>query len=536
MPRACRRTAGRGTPESYRSDMYRLTPILPASPSGRVRRPCVRRILGACALAIVLLAAADADAARDGYYPGDWVSWTSMRRVNDIEETQNVLYVATDGGVARYDIADERWLRPFTLSDGLISRGIAAIMIDPATRDLVYMTPDGAIAAFMLFNERPNPAFQATPEVREQLRRSIHSLGRYPNAFAPPGYAFTPDGILSDDHLRQYQTMDRVIDFWDNVWLAIRGYGIAVREHDTARLRLLPYSLWNDDLRAIDSYGDNFWFVGPGAINVHHRDLDAWAKFEAYTTSRLLSDDAADVLVESTQVWLATSAGLSRYDGRAGQWRTFTPFDGLPDENVRCIAADTGSIWIGTAFGVARLDRKASRAVAVSHGDWAERTIHDIAVAQGAVWIGTDAGVFRSDDRGATWTRFTGGQPLLDAPTFIIEAGEDELWFATRLGVIGYDARQGAWERYPLPHYFSADDDRPVQFLSLLPDRPIIWVGTDRGVFKGDRNRGTWRQFTAEDGLIDDRVMDMELDEDYIWFATPGGATRFYWNSPRRVD
>ena len=377
-----------------------------------------------------------AAAIRGRYEYGDWVSWTCMRQVNAIVESRNVVYVATDGGIGRYDLLSRRWRTPLTISDGLMEREIVALYVDEITSDLVYMTGRGFVGAFSLAHERDNPFYNRSPETDRRLRDARGPDAR--PAIPPPGFTLGADGALTDEDLRRYETVDQVVDFWDNMWLAVRGLGLVVRQWDTAHMTVMPYSLWNDNLAAIDSYGDNYWFVGPGAINVHHRDLDAWARFEAFNMPELIGDNVRDVVVESTMVWLATSEGLSGYDGRTGRWRTYTRFDRLPASDTRCLAADTGSVWVGTAFGVARLDRGTGRVHDASAGDYAERTIHDIVLADRAVWIATDAGVRRSRDRGKTWQRFTGGEPLLSLPVHRIEVDGDVVWFASEQGVAGF--------------------------------------------------------------------------------------------------
>jgi len=63
-----------------------------------------------------------------------------------------------------------------------------------------------------------------------------------------------------------------------------------------------------------------------------------------------------------------------------------------------------------------------------------------------------------------------------------------------------------------------------------------VWAGTDQGVLKFDRERQRWVHFTTADGLPDNRVRAIHPDGDYIWFGTAAGLTRFYWNSPFRID
>jgi ligand-binding sensor domain-containing protein len=55
----------------------------------------------------------------------------------------------------------------------------------------------------------------------------------------------------------------------------------------------------------------------------------------------------------------------------------------------------------------------------------------------------------------------------------------------------------------------------------LLAQPEAVWVGTDAGVFKFNRKNQEWRQFTTDDGLIDNRVNAIAVKEDLIWFGTP---------------
>ena len=63
-------------------------------------------------------------------------------------------------------------------------------------------------------------------------------------------------------------------------------------------------------------------------------------------------DLAAD---RSGNVWVATEAGLSRFDGQ--QWTTFTEADGLADDLICSVAVDgQGRVWTGSLHGLSRFD------------------------------------------------------------------------------------------------------------------------------------------------------------------------------------
>mgnify|MGYP002347969964 CR=1 FL=1 len=55
------------------------------------------------------------------------------------------------------------------------------------------------------------------------------------------------------------------------------------------------------------------------------------------------------------QVWLATSQGIVASDGE-DWWHTFDRFDGMPYEDLLCLAfAQNGDLWAGTSEGAWRL-------------------------------------------------------------------------------------------------------------------------------------------------------------------------------------
>ena len=57
----------------------------------------------------------------------------------------------------------------------------------------------------------------------------------------------------------------------------------------------------------------------------------------------------------SGNVWVATSAGLSRFD--SWQWTTFTQADGLADDHIHSVVVDgQGQVWAGSLNGLSRFD------------------------------------------------------------------------------------------------------------------------------------------------------------------------------------
>ena len=111
----------------------------------------------------------------------------------------------------------------------------------------------------------------------------------------------------------------------------------------------------------------------------------------------MIRDLAADA---SGNVWVGTSAGLSRFDG--WQWTTFTEADGLADDHIHSVAVDgQGQVWAGSLNGLSRFDGQRW-----TRYRFEERWTREIAIApNGDMWCtgGNDFLLARFDGQ-AWWT------------------------------------------------------------------------------------------------------------------------------------
>ncbi len=112
-----------------------------------------------------------------------------------------------------------------------------------------------------------------------------------------------------------------------------------------------------------------------------------------YDTSDGLAGDAVQNLFRDSRgfLWIATSSGLSRFDGQI--FRNYEGAEGLPSPRIHDVAeGPDGSIWVATAGGLARLAPEADAA----SGPFVVEPLPDgVAAAQrllfdasGILWIG----------------------------------------------------------------------------------------------------------------------------------------------------
>ena len=248
-------------------------------------------------------------------------------------------------------------------------------------------------------------------------------------------------------------------------------------------------------------------------------------------------------------LWVGTSGGVSRYDGR--RFLTITKEDGLTDDFVWSLAPTVdGGVWVGTdRGGVARWDRNrlshplAERGLPVSR-------IRALAVDRGGnLWIGYREGLFRSDGSGCALFAPLAVDGLLTAPrsgeVAVLSAGG--LWRVRGDRVEEITVRSIGQTGHVAAAVFGDDDTlwaidedgrlwrrhpdgavEAVPFTGRLPRARVlrvtrlgeIWVGTSQGLFSIEEGEVVHQPLRS--GATDDVRVLFEDREGNLWVGTNG--------------
>jgi C4-dicarboxylate-specific signal transduction histidine kinase/ligand-binding sensor domain-containing protein len=281
------------------------------------------------------------------------------------------------------------------------------------------------------------------------------------------------------------------------VFVAALGWGPYARAEDVSASESL------DPTRAIHHYGQESWTIQDGLPSNTVRDITQTA--DGY-------------------LWLATHAGLVRFDGE--RFKTFNTA-GSPgmgtDFLTHLLAASDGTLWIGSPGGLVRL-REGSFTTFTRADGLAAEVIEGLTEdSRGVVWIAAGGEVHRFESDLLTRVE----RPAEVAGSWIrsiVEGDGGSLWFGTqRHGLLEW--RGGEWRS------IESNDGRPQNTLYFMHrDRSeALWLA---GSSLEPRKLVRFREGRFEDmgleGLIRGRVRAMHESRDgTLWLACAGGLLRY---------
>ena len=526
----------------------------PALRAPRGFSPMVTRVLLAGACLAALPAARPAQAAWQTFGLADGLAGLSVAAV--AQDREENLWFATSTGVSRYDGA---FFRTYRQADGLAGDDVQAVLPDRSGR-IWFATLNGVSRehddTWATFTIDDGLAHNRVHDVLEDRAGNLW-FATEGGASRFGGTAWTTyqqaDGLASDQVTCLYEDAAGVLWFGTQRGLS-RFDGTSWTTYTSENT---AGGLADDWIEGILQTRDGAFWIGTRRGGLMRFDGTTWKTHLPFSEVTALSEDADGIL------WVGTSSGVTRFDGRS--WRAYTTADGLAGNAVVALIIDrSGNLWIGASnAGVSRYDRESwtpyldaglgsygaqavledrDGTVWISTGGagvarydrvtWSSVTAASTsgglasdlvaAVVQdstGAMWFGTSAGASRLD--GAVWQKFTTADGLAgNNVTALACDSSGGVWFGTTTGLSRFDGT--SWSSYTTGNGLPANRVR-----ALKVDRSgRAWCGTTAGV--GVLAGGVWTRYSAAEGLAGPNVYAIHQAHDgALWFGTTTGLSRF---------
>jgi sugar lactone lactonase YvrE len=315
-------------------------------------------------------------------------------------------------------------------------------------------------------------------------------------------------------------------DLWGNIWVGTEGDGVFRYDPDAE-----PESQWSQ-FTTNNGLGDNNAYsiicdkqgrIWVGELNhgVAVFDGESWKNYDIMDGP--IGERIFRIAICPTDgdVWMATSAGLTRYSVNSNTWRYYTRADGLPSDQASSLAFDAGgNLYVGTqcdgiAIGSAAGDYKQWQLISgpdqlpnTPHGSGLPSgLINDLLVTRDQkIYAATTAGLAFSTNNGKAWQYIRGAD------------------YTAKIRGLAGDAPPDDWQ--PVSQKNVKDLLLPEDYITCLAE------DKDTNIWLGFRTQG-YAVLNLEAGriLAHDTRRDGWLNDNYVAAMLPGEDFRGYVGS-----
>ncbi len=499
---------------------------------------------------------------------------TAFDVIPAVAASRHTVYVVSPDGVAALDRDFGRWLPPVSFGPGYIPGPVTAMAADPveegvwiaAAGAMLYYRPSlgdvsraiapGTIDA-IVFDERDpgagayvhgssgwalatrsgmvspvNPSRVPPPAARSQPASLAEVYAAYPS-LRGAGPLLTRDADLRSWPVMSGTTSpDR-----SEVWLGTAGGGLFRVDPLFLKGEQLPFGPLQTATAALARDSDGVWMAGAGGASAAVRsglvhtsgDLQHWRWLASSAFSRALSGARVRrISVRGEQLWIATDRGAVSIDAdepeHALHW---SATNGLPDDRALAVATSDSGAWVGTARGLAFVSgtpaAPAARSAEVHAYSGLAAPVRALLLVGDTLWVGSDAGLLlvRGASTYSAPRKLSIQDSRLTRPAFALAASDSLVAAATdRALLVMHPATASLVSRYDAVNIAPI---APVTAMAM--DASTIWIAGRGGVLVVSRSSGASRLLPAP-GPIPGEALDVVLDRDFAWIATPAGVVR----------
>jgi two-component system sensor histidine kinase ChiS len=445
-----------------------------------------------------------------------------------IEDKSGNLWIATDGGVVKYDGKN---YSTFTKNEGLSSNNVWC-QYEDKNGDLWFGSFGGGVTKydgvnFTRFTTKEGLSSDYIFNIMGDKNGDIW-IGTWRGGVSKyDGKSFThytrKEGLV-------YNSIIQIIeDTKGNIWLATDGGGVSKYDGKSFTNFTIKEGLSHGIVSCIteDNKG-NLWFgTQGGGISKYDGQ-----NFTNFTQKEGLPNDFVLSIIEDKagNIWFSDwGGGVVKYDGQS--FKHFDVLKGLPAKIIQTIFEDkSGNLWFGTdGDGISKYNSQGVRHFAKKEG--IEYPVQGIAEDKnGNIWFGTfGGGILTYDGKSlpagkAGFTQFIekdASYSLLVSSMLIDKSGN--IWSgALPGGIAKFDGQN-------FLHFYPRQGLSTSRINCIFEDKSgNLWIGTDfEGVSKYDGK--TFTHFSIKEGLSHGIVYCIAEDKSgNLWFGTTGGGVTKY--------
>jgi len=396
---------------------------------------------------------------------GDWTTYTNMNYSKQILLKDGYLWVATTGGLVKFNLSDESY-RKITNVEGLGGNYLYSLAVDTAGT-FWFGAKNGTLTKY-------NPQGNSY-RVYDFLDRDGSRLWiKY----------IAPDEDNLWVGLNKGVSLFQIYKNDGEIKETYRHFGNLDQEIEVNSVALTPTKVWVGTMQGVAFAPKD----DPNLLDYSH-----WYSFVSGQKG-LTNDTVNTVLSVDEQIYIGTSRGVFEFNSADSSWS----FSGLNNLIVRDLKYSSGKIFAGTNSGVFVCENSIWSQISTS--GLTNGNLNAVAIeTSGNIWAGTE-GSGISVYANSYWTNFKiDGPPGNIFNKITVEEG-GKIWCSNWTG--GCSSFDGTdWKEFQDTLY-SIFDRRPIMATVSLDFDGNVWFGSwGDGLFKLDP-QGNWSRYDSSNSEL----------------------------------
>ncbi|PKP12977.1 MAG: hypothetical protein CVU08_07735 [Bacteroidetes bacterium HGW-Bacteroidetes-3] len=344
-------------------------------------------------------------------------------------------------------------------------------------------------------------------------------------------------------------------DRQNNLWLATPGelmlFNTKTLKYESVKNDpLKPESISYNSISSLFFDRTNIMWIGTSGMGIDFYDSKAnrfgLLKRNNKPDSRVTGFSIRAVLEESERyVWISAEV-LYRWDRKTGELKSFETssknLDAFGNTNVwSMIKTKDGKLWFASTEGLFVYNPKTAISKLFRYDPKKPDGIQPRGVSSifedknGILWIVSESFLSKMTDREKGIFKH---YKLANIPEYrttkrcvIYEDGKDQLWLATKNGLMVFDKNKELFYGYQNnPEIPNSLSNNQVNYIFPDPVKPadFLWIGTSGGLNLFDISKQSFTHFTQKEGLPNNVIYGILSDsQDNLWLSTNRGISKY---------
>tara|TARA_Y100001970_G_scaffold94581_1_gene119133 strand:+ start:2488 stop:4107 length:1620 start_codon:yes stop_codon:yes gene_type:complete len=269
---------------------------------------------------------------------------------------------------------------------------------------------------------------------------------------------------------------------------------------------------WIADKDWIYNYSDILYNQEMVFLSYWDEKNNMWTKYYQNKYPQVMVKDINDLYRMNNTLYIATNSGLLIYDIALDKWNLLNVGDGLINDIILDIEYHEDVLYLATQGGLMTVSTLINKPVSSYFTKLIDKSIIDIDILGDDLYLLTDIGLLKMNTD-------TEEYDIVSKRKFKdIEIVDDRIFLSKNNAIY-------LWADNKLNFLFQYDKIKNFDVCNNY-----IWAHNKNSAMIYDMNTGNKLKYDKTDGIISDKINDIECDESWVWFSTDNGLSFYNWD------